>query len=321
MRTLVTGGSGFLGSHLCRYLLKQERDEVICLDNHFTGKRTNVQELEADSRFKLLPHDITKPIPRMSVEQVYNLACPASPVHYQSDPIETIKANTLGMINVMEFSRLNGARVLQASTSEVYGDPLEHPQKETYRGNVNTLGPRACYDVGKMAAETIISDYHRKFRVPVRIARIFNTYGPNMDTNDGRVISNFIIQALRGESITIYGTGKQTRSFCYVDDLIKGLHLLMNSNAPELNDTNAPYPVNLGNPNEFKISELAELVISLTDSFSEIIYEKLPQDDPKQRQPDITRARKVLNWSPETQLEQGLEKTIIYFRKVIKRET
>lgn len=310
MRILVTGGSGFLGSHLCKYLVEKNNDEVICLDNFFTGNAKNIQILKSAPNFKIIPHDITEPIPPIGyIDRVYNLACPASPVHYQFDPIETIKANTIGAVNILEFAKLNGARILQASTSEIYGDPIEHPQKETYRGNVNTLGPRACYDEGKRVAETLFSDYHRKFSLPIRIARIFNTYGPNMDINDGRVISNFIVQAIQNKPITVYGTGNQTRSFCYVDDLIEGLVRLMNSNYQE--------PVNLGNPKEFTILELAKKIIELTNSSSKIIYEDLPQDDPTKRQPDITLAREVLDWQPKIQLEDGLKKTITYFKQAL----
>jgi len=309
MKILVTGGAGFLGSHLCKFLLEEKKQEVICLDNFFTGKRKNIEELTKNSNLKIIPHDITNPFDIKSigsVDQIYNLACPASPIHYQFDPIETIKANTQGVINVLEFAKLNGATVLQASTSEIYGDPLEHPQKESYRGNVNTLGPRACYDEGKRVAETLFMDYHRKFNLPIRIARIFNTYGPNMDKNDGRVVSNFITQALENESITIYGKGSQTRSFCYVDDLISGLHKLMN--------TNYTNPINLGNPDEFTILDLAKKITKLANSKSNIIYKNLPEDDPVRRKPDISLARNTLNWEPVINLEQGLKKTISYFK-------
>ncbi|MCK5043454.1 SDR family oxidoreductase [Candidatus Pacearchaeota archaeon] len=311
MKILVTGGAGFIGSHLCKFLLEKGH-KVICLDNFFTGKKENIQQLERDSNFKVIAHDITDTknsidikIPE-GVDQIYNLACPASPVHYQSDAIETIKANTLGIINILEFAKLNGATVLQTSTSEIYGDPLEHPQKESYRGNVNTLGPRACYDEGKRVAETLFMDYHRKFDLSIRIARIFNTYGPNMDKNDGRVVSNFIAQALENKSITIYGDGSQTRSFCYVNDLIEGLYKLMSSGYN--------YPINLGNPGEFTILELAKKVIRLTDSDSEIINQNLPQDDPTRRKPDISLAIKKLSWNPTINLEEGLKRTISYFK-------
>ncbi len=318
MKILVTGGAGFLGSHLCRFLLKNNGDKVICMDNFFTGKRKNIRDIENNMNFEVIPHDITETIELSgSFDQIYNLACPASPVHYQFDPIETIKANTQGVINVLEFAKLNGATILQASTSEIYGDPLEHPQKEDYRGNVNTLGPRACYDEGKRVAETLFSDYCRKFGLPIRIARIFNTYGPNMDVNDGRVVSNFIMQALRNQSITTYGSGQQTRSFCYVDDLIGGLVKLMNSDNSVFNDKENLYPINLGNPKEFTISELATKIIYLTNSKSSIVYHDLPRDDPKQRQPDITRAKTILEWEPKIPLEDGLARTIDYFRTLI----
>jgi UDP-glucuronate decarboxylase len=306
MKILVTGGAGFIGSHLCRYLL-EKKYEVVCLDNFFTGRSMNITDLKKNPNFKVIPHDITKPIKiQEHFDRIYNLACPASPVHYQFDPIETIKANTVGVINVLEFARLNGARVLQTSTSEIYGDPLEHPQKETYRGNVNTLGPRACYDEGKRVAETLFMDYHRTYKVPIRIARIFNTYGPSMDKNDGRVVSNFIMQALNNEDITIYGTGNQTRSFCFVSDLVEGLYKLMESDVAG--------PINLGNPGEFTMLELAEKIIRLTKSKSKIVYRELPEDDPKQRKPEITLAQKNLKWKPTIQLEEGLKKTIGYFK-------
>ncbi len=310
MRTiLVTGGAGFLGSHLCRYLLERNGNKVICLDNFFTGQMDNLRELESNPNFKIISHDITEPlVERVTehVDEIYNLACPASPIHYQFDPIETIKANTVGVVNVLEFARLNGAKILQASTSEIYGDPEVHPQVESYRGNVNTLGPRACYDEGKRVAETLFMDYHRKYGLNIRIVRIFNTYGPNMARNDGRVVSNFIIQALNNQPITIYGDGNQTRSFCYVSDLVEGLYKTMNSEEM--------IPINLGNPDEFTIKELAEKVISLTSSKSEIVYHELPIDDPKQRQPNIDRANSVLTWSPRVRLDEGLKKTISYFK-------
>ena len=314
MRVLVTGGAGFIGSHLCKFLLEKNRDEVICLDNFFTGKKQNLESIANNPNFKIISHDITDTDTRIDskipehVDKIYNLACPASPIHYQFDPIETVLANTQGVINVLKFARLNNATVLQASTSEIYGDPLEHPQKETYRGNVNTLGPRACYDEGKRVAETLFMDYHRKFKLPIRIARIFNTYGPNMDKDDGRVVSNFIIQALTNQKITIYGKGTQTRSFCYVDDLVRGLNSLMESDFIG--------PINLGNPGEFTIKQLAEMVIQMTDSKSKIAYTSLPEDDPTQRKPDITLAKEKLDWQPTIPLQEGLVKTIDYFREI-----
>lgn len=315
MKILVTGGAGFIGSHLCKFLLKENGEEVICLDNFFTGKRRNIEELIKDPHFKIISHDITNPLNASlieSVDQIYNLACPASPIHYQYDPIKTVKANTQGVINVLEFAKSNGAKILQASTSEIYGDPLEHPQKESYKGNVNTLGPRACYDEGKRVAETLFTDYYREFKLPIRIARIFNTYGPNMDINDGRVVSNFITQALENKPITIYGNGSQTRSFCYIDDLVHGLYKLMNSNYIN--------PVNLGNPGEFTIKDLAKKILKLTNSKSDIIYKELPQDDPIQRKPDISLAKKVLGWKPSINLEKGLVKTIDYFKSILSLE-
>ncbi len=314
MRILVTGGAGFIGSHLCKFLLKKG-NEVICLDNFFTGRKRNVAPLLNNPKFKIIPHDITDTQIRIDqkipcgVDQIYNLACPASPVHYQFDPIETIKANTIGVINVLEFAKLNGARVLQASTSEVYGDPLEHPQKESYKGNVNTLGPRSCYDEGKRVAETLFMDYYRTYKLPVRIVRIFNTYGPNMVKEDGRVISNFIIQALKGDPITIYGDGNQTRSFCYVDDLIEGLYKMMNQSI-------TTGPINLGNPGEFTINDLAKKILKATHSNSRIIHKELPQDDPLQRKPDITLAKNLLKWKPTINLDSGLSKTIEYFKGI-----
>jgi UDP-glucuronate decarboxylase len=310
MRTiLVTGGAGFLGSHLCKYLLERNGNKVICLDNFFTGQIDNLRALEGNPNFKIVSHDITEPlIGKISehVDEIYNLACPASPIHYQFDPIETIKANTIGVVNVLEFARVNGAKILQASTSEIYGDPEVHPQVESYRGNVNTLGPRACYDEGKRVAETLFMDYHRKYNLDIRLVRIFNTYGPNMARNDGRVVSNFIIQALNNKPITIYGDGNQTRSFCYVSDLVEGLYSTMTSD--EI------MPINLGNPDEFTIKELAEKVVEMTGSSSEIVYRDLPVDDPRQRKPNIERANSVLNWSPKIKLAEGLKKTISYFK-------
>jgi UDP-glucuronate decarboxylase len=312
MKVLVTGGAGFIGSHLCRYLLKKG-EFVICLDNFFTGRSINIVDLKKNPKFKVIPHDITTKIDiKEHIDRIYNLACPASPIHYQFDPIETIKANTVGVVNVLEFAKLNGARILQASTSEIYGDPLEHPQKETYKGNVHTIGPRACYDEGKRVAETLFMDYHRKFRLPIRVARIFNTYGPSMDKNDGRVVSNFIMQALKNEPLTIYGRGKQTRSFCFVFDLINGLYRLMESSSIG--------PINLGNPDEFTIIELAQKIIKLTNSKSKVEYKPLPQDDPFQRKPDITLAKQVLKWKPKIKLNEGLKETINYFKWLIKDE-
>lgn len=307
MTILVTGGAGFLGSHLCEYLL-QKGHKVICLDNFFTGSRANIEHLLSNNNFRVVEADIINPFEiNEKIDQVYNLACPASPVHYQFNPIRTVKANTIGVINVLGFAKKHKARIFQASTSEVYGDPLEHPQKESYRGNVNTVGPRACYDEGKRVAETLFFDYHRSHGMEIRVARIFNTYGPRMAKNDGRVVSNFIVQALNGEDITIYGTGEQTRSFCYVSDLIEGFYRLMNSDITG--------PVNLGNPGEFTMKELAEKVIVQTGSKSKIVYRPLPEDDPKQRRPDISLAKSQLNWQPAIPLDEGLKHTIDYFRK------
>jgi len=314
MRILVTGGAGFIGSHLCKFLLEKGH-YVICLDNFFTGKKRNIALLMKNPNFELIPHDITDTQIRIDqkilrgVNQIYNLACPAAPIHYQIDPIETIKSNTLGVINVLEFAKLNGARVLQASTSEVYGDPLEHPQKESYKGNVNTIGPRSCYDEGKRVAETLFMDYHKAYNLSIRIVRIFNTYGPNMSREDGRAINNFIIQALENKPITVYGKGDQTRSFCYVDDLIEGLYRMMNQNV-------CLGPINLGNPGEFTIKEIAQKVIKKTNSKSKIIYQELPQDDPVKRKPDITLAKSILKWEPKIPLDKGLIKTIEYFKTI-----
>lgn len=308
---LVTGGAGFLGSHLCKFLIDKGH-RVICVDNFFTGKRRNIKELKDNPNFRIIPHDIVEPLSgkiKEHVDEIYNLACPASPIHYQFDAIETIKANTQGVINVLEFAKINGSKVLQASTSEIYGDPEVHPQIETYRGNVNNLGPRACYDEGKRVAETLFMDYHRKYGLNIKIVRIFNTYGPNMDENDGRVISNFIIQAIKNREITIYGDGTQTRSFCYVSDLVEGIYLTMESNS-------FIGPVNLGNPTELTMLEIADKIILLTGSNSPKIFRPLPIDDPKQRRPDIELAKKKLNWQPAVNLEQGLMKTIEYFRGI-----
>jgi UDP-glucuronate decarboxylase len=305
LRILVTGGAGFLGSHLCERLVREGHD-VICLDNYFTGSKKNVEHLMDYRNFELLRHDVTFPV-FVEVDQIYNLACPASPVHYQYNAVKTIKTSVMGAINVLGLAKRVRARVLQASTSEVYGDPDVHPQVESYWGNVNPIGIRSCYDEGKRVAETLFFDYHRMNKVDIRVMRIFNTYGPRMHPNDGRVVSNFIVQALKSHDITIYGDGSQTRSFCYVDDLIDGMIRLMNAE-------NTIGPVNIGNPGEFTIKELAERVIQMTESSSKIIYQPLPSDDPKQRQPDITLAKQKLGWQPLIGLEEGLKKTIAYFR-------
>jgi len=305
MKILVTGGAGFIGFHLCGALLK-EGHLVIALDNFFTGTKENVAELSRDKNFTFVEHDINTPFD-YPVERIYNLACPASPVHYQKDPVKTTTTNVLGMINVLELAKKNGAGILQASTSEVYGDPLESPQNESYNGNVNTLGPRACYDEGKRCAETLCMDYLRQYETKVKIVRIFNTYGPNMYEDDGRVVSNFIIQALKNQDITVYGDGSQTRSFQYIDDLIRGMIAMMEKE-------NFTGPVNLGNPHEISITELARQIIKLTSSESKIVYRDLPEDDPKRRFPDISLAKKMLDWEPNIGLEEGLQKTIDYFR-------
>ena len=309
MTILVTGGAGFLGSHLIDRLI-QRGDDVICLDNFFTGQRANIAHLESNPQFTLIEQNIIdSPQIDQSIDLVYNLACPASPIHYQEDPVATVKANTSGMINMLGLARKQEARLLQASTSEVYGDPDIHPQPESYRGNVNTIGPRACYDEGKRVAETLCMDYHREHGLDIRIVRIFNTYGPRMHPEDGRVVSNFIMQALKNEPITIYGDGSQTRSFCYVDDLIEVMIRMMDQ-------AEFVGPVNIGNPGEFTMKELAEKVIALTNSSSTLSYEDLPEDDPKQRQPDISLAREQLDWQPAITLDEGLPKTIEYFRKL-----
>ncbi len=309
-KILVTGGAGFVGSHLCKRLL-EEGNEVICLDNYFTGNKNNILDLLNNPFFELVRHDITEPY-FAEVDEIYNLACPASPVHYQYNPIKTIKTSVMGAINVLGLAKRVGAKVLQASTSEVYGDPHVHPQTESYWGNVNPIGLRSCYDEGKRCAETLFMDYHLQNGVAIKIIRIFNTYGPNMNPNDGRVVSNFIVQALKGEDITIFGDGTQTRSFQYVDDLVEGMIRMMNSEKTFLG------PVNLGNPNEFTMLELAEKVVKLTGSSSKIIFMPLPQDDPKQRQPDISLAKQKLNnWEPNIQLEEGLLKAIEYFKKIL----
>lgn len=308
-KILVTGGAGFLGSHLCERLLN-EGNEVVCADNYFTGNKQNIVHLLENPYFELLRHDVTFPL-FVEVDEIYNLACPASPIHYQFDPVQTTKTSVMGAINMLGLAKRTKAKILQASTSEVYGDPEIHPQPENYKGSVNTLGPRACYDEGKRCAETLFFDYERQHDVNIKVIRIFNTYGPRMHPDDGRVVSNFIVQALQGKDITIYGEGKQTRSFCYVDDLIDGMIRLMNSR------DGFSGPVNVGNPGEFTILELAQKVIRLTGSKSGIIYQPLPEDDPMQRQPDITLAKNELNWTPTTDLDTGLKKTIEYFRNLL----
>ena len=309
-KIMVTGGAGFLGSHLCRRLIREGHD-VLAVDNFYTGKRKNVDDLLNNPRFELMRHDVTFPL-YVEVDEIYNLACPASPIHYQNDPVQTTKTSVHGAINMLGLAKRLKAKILQASTSEVYGDPMIHPQHEAYWGNVNPIGIRSCYDEGKRCAETLFFDYWRQHQLRIKVARIFNTYGPSMQVNDGRVVSNFIVQALNNKPITIYGDGSQTRSFCYVDDLIDGLIKLMNS-ANEVTG-----PVNLGNPNEFTMIELANKVIELTFSRSEIIFEPLPQDDPKQRQPDINLAKDLLGWQPSVELSDGLSTTINYFQSIIK---
>jgi UDP-glucuronate decarboxylase len=309
MRILVTGGAGFIGSHLCERLIN-EGNEVLCLDNFFTGRRENIFHLLDNQRFELLRHDVTEPI-LLEVDQIYNLACPASPVHYQYNPVKTVKTNVMGAINMLGLAKRVRARILQASTSEVYGDPLVHPQTEDYWGNVNPIGLRSCYDEGKRIAETLMTDYHRQNKVDIRIARIFNTYGPRMLEDDGRVVSNFIVQALRGQPLTLYGEGQQTRSFCYVEDLIEGLIRLMN--VDDLHE-----PVNLGNPGEFTIMQLAEEVIKACESKSGFTYLPLPADDPRQRKPDITRAQNALGWNPTIPLREGLQRTVEDFKRRVK---
>jgi UDP-glucuronate decarboxylase len=312
-RALVTGGAGFLGSHLCERLLA-EGFEVLCVDNFFTGARANVAHLLDNPRFELLRHDITFPL-YVEVDQIYNLACPASPIHYQFDPVQTTKTSVIGAINMLGLAKRTKARILQASTSEVYGDPNVRPQPEGYWGHVNPIGPRSCYDEGKRCAETLFFDYYRQHKLDIRVIRIFNTYGPRMHPNDGRVVSNFIVQALSGDDITIYGDGLQTRSFCYVDDLIDGMIRMMNG------DHGMVGPVNIGNPNEFTMLRLAEEVLRLTGAKSKLLYRPAPIDDPKQRQPDIGLARAKLGWEPKVQLEAGLERTIGYFRSLLKQHT
>mgnify|MGYP006421208377 CR=1 FL=1 len=312
-RVLVTGGAGFLGSHLCERLVERGHD-VICVDNFFTSQKSNVLHLLDHNNFELIRHDVTHPL-WLEVDQIYNLACPAAPGHYQYNPIKTMKTSVMGAINTLGMAKRCGARILQASTSEVYGDPTIHPQPESYRGNVNPIGPRACYDEGKRAAETLFMDYHRAHNLDIRIARIFNTYGPCMHPFDGRVVSNFILQALMGRDITIFGDGSQSRSFCYRDDLVEGLIRLMNAeDDPHAGDIGLP--VNLGNKREFTIRELADLVIEMTGAPSSVVHKELPADDPVQRQPDITRARALLDWDPKTDLRDGLERTVAYFRGV-----
>jgi UDP-glucuronate decarboxylase len=306
---LVTGGAGFLGSHLCERLLAQGR-EVICVDNFFTGTRQNIEHLVGNKRFELLRHDVTFPL-YVEADQIYNLACPASPVHYQFDPVQTTKTSVHGAINMLGLAKRLRAPILQASTSEVYGDPEVHPQTEGYWGRVNPIGIRSCYDEGKRCAETLFFDYYRQHRLEIKVLRIFNTYGPRMHPNDGRVVSNFIVQALKGEDITIFGDGTQTRSFCYVDDLIEGMTRMMATPA------DFPGPVNLGNPREFTISELAELVLRIVGGKSKLVFKPLPSDDPRQRQPDISLARNKLGWEPKVMLEDGLKETIAYFRKTL----
>jgi UDP-glucuronate decarboxylase len=305
-RILITGGAGFIGSHLCERLL-EEGNEVICVDNFFTGSKENIKHLLGNPYFEVLRHDITFPL-YVEVDEIYNLACPASPIHYQFDPVQTTKTSVMGAINMLGLAKRLKIRILQASTSEVYGDPTVHPQKEDYWGNVNPIGPRACYDEGKRCAETLFFDYHRQHNLDIKVVRIFNTYGPRMLPNDGRVVSNFIVQALKGEDITVYGDGSQTRSFCYIDDMVDGIIKMMNS------PKGFTGPVNLGNPGEFSILELAEMILKLTKSKSKIVFKPLPQDDPKQRQPDITLAKSRLNWEPKVPLQEGLIKTIGYFK-------
>jgi len=308
-RVLVTGGAGFIGSHLCARLLEQGH-QVLCVDNFFTGTRGNLAGLHGDPNFELLRHDVTFPL-YVEVDEIYNLACPASPVHYQFDPVQTTKTSVMGAINMLGLAKRLRVPILQASTSEVYGDPSIHPQVESYWGNVNPIGPRSCYDEGKRCAETLFFDYRRQHQVPIKVIRIFNTYGPHMHPNDGRVVSNFIVQALRGEDITIYGEGLQTRSFCYVDDLVRGMMAMMET-GPEVTG-----PINLGNPGEFTMIELAELVLELTGSASKLKFLPLPQDDPRQRQPDISVARQELGWDVTVPLREGLARTIDYFRTIV----
>jgi UDP-glucuronate decarboxylase len=308
-KSLITGGAGFLGSHLCDRLIKEGHD-VLCVDNFFTGSKTNIVHLIGNPYFEVMRHDVTFPL-YVEVDQIYNLACPASPVHYQFDPVQTTKTSVHGAINMLGLAKRLKARIFQASTSEVYGDPAVHPQPESYWGHVNPIGPRSCYDEGKRCAETLFFDYHAQLNLEIKVVRIFNTYGPRMHPNDGRVVSNFIVQALRGGDITIYGDGSQTRSFCYVDDLIEGFVRMMNTEAGFTG------PVNLGNPNEFSMLELAEKVLNLVGGKSQLVFHPLPTDDPKQRQPNIELAKEKLGWVPEVQLEDGLKETIAYFRRLL----
>ena len=310
-RILVTGGAGFLGSFLCERLLAAG-NEVISLDNYFCGSKKNIEHLIGNSRFEAIRHDVTQPI-HLEVDEIYNFACPASPVHYQHNPVHTTKTCVMGAINMLELARNVNAKIIQASTSEIYGDPLVHPQTEEYFGNVNTMGARSCYDEGKRVAETLFYDYHKQYGTEIKIIRIFNTYGPRMSVNDGRVVSNFIVQALQGEDITVYGKGDQTRSFCYVDDLVDGIINFMNLSGGEIG------PINLGNPGEFTILELAQKVSQMTNSKSKIIFKDLPQNDPMQRKPVIEKAKNLINFSPKVDLEKGLEKTIQYFKKVLEK--
>lgn len=309
-RILVTGGGGFIGSHLCERLIN-DKNEVLCVDNFYTGSKQNIVHLLSNPYFEVIRHDITFPL-YVEVDEIYNLACPASPIHYQFDPVQTVKTSVHGSINMLGLAKRLKIKILQASTSEVYGDPQVNPQPETYWGNVNPIGLRACYDEGKRCAETLFFAYHRQHKLRIKVARIFNTYGPRMHPNDGRVVSNFIVQALQGKDITIYGDGTQTRSFCYIDDMIEGLIKLMNSS------DDFTGPVNLGNPQEISIIELAEKILRLTKSRSKIVFKPLPEDDPKQRRPDITLAKRVLGWQPKVSLEEGLEKTIFYFMRLLK---
>ena len=310
-RILITGGAGFIGSHLCEKLLQDDNNYVICLDNFYTGSKENIQHLISNPNFELIEHDITQPID-IKADEIYNLACPASPIHYQYNPIMTMKTSVLGIINVLELAKKYNAKILQASTSEVYGDPTIHPQDENYWGNVNPIGIRSCYDEGKRCAETLMIDYHRQHNVNIKIVRIFNTFGPNMALNDGRVVSNFIVQSLKNEDITIYGEGNQTRSFCYVSDLVQGLIKMMNTSSEIIG------PINLGNSSERTILNLAKLILDKIDTKSKIIFKDLPQDDPIKRKPDITLAKNILDWQPQISIEKGLDKTIEYFEKKLK---